>query len=201
MVGEIPEVKVDKDENEGRKLAVQKYIAERLSKVVIEEPKPQRLPVFIPMEKLKNVSKKDPILDHLNVYEEWGVIQKQINERRKKYASAVIPQAPQCYWEYMTFTGGYLLSGSRESWLSVPMLAPPPSLSEEMQALFVLQEKERVKLRLQHASQREKLIVACEQEIMRVHSRAARTNQNQLIPLSACSVLLDREVYNVERRN
>nr|XP_039270620.1 ankyrin repeat domain-containing protein 12-like [Styela clava] len=186
-----------------RKIALEKYVKERLSKLdaVIEEPKPKKLPVFIPMSKLKDAVKKDPVQDRLNVYEEWAVIQKQINDRRKKYATVITPQAPQSYWEYMTYTGGYLLSDSRESWLSVPVLAPPPSLGEEMRALFVEHEKERVKLRLQHASQREKLIVACEQEIIRVHGRAARMIQNQTFTVSACSVLLDREVYNVERRN
>lgn len=195
----IPEVI---DEERERKLALDIYIKERLSKLeaVIDKPNPKKLPVYIPIGKLKCIEKKDPIMDRLNAYEEWVIIQRQIEEKRKKYAASVIPQAPQCYWEYMTFTGGYLLSGSRESWLSVPMLAPPPSLSDEMQAMFVEHEKERARLRLQHATQREKLIVCCEQEIMRVHSRAARTIQNQQIPLSACSVLLDREVYNVERR-
>lgn len=36
---------------------------------------------------------------------------------------------------------------------------------------------------------------------MRVHSRAARMLQNQQVPLSACSVFLDREVYHLERQN
>ena len=90
-------------------------------------------------------------------------------------------QAPQLYWEYMTFTGGYLLSGSVDSRLSVPILAPPSSVCLPMVHLFKAHEEKRVRLRVQHAIQRDKLIISCEQEIMRVHSRAARTNQNQQV--------------------
>lgn len=43
----------------------------------------------------------------------------------------------------------------------------------------------------------EKLIVSNEQEVLRVHYRAARTLANQTLPFSACTVLLDAEVYNV----
>lgn len=186
-----------------KKQALQIYINDRLSELgnVIDEKVPKQLPVFIPMENLEAAGNKNPLHDRMNIYEEWMIIQKQISERRKKYYAAVlIPQAPNCYLEYMTYRGTYLLGGRKESWLSVPLLAPPPSLGEDMRALFGEHERERVKLRLQHATQREKLIVACEQEIMRVHSRAARMLQNQQVPLSACSVFLDREVYHLERQ-
>lgn len=43
----------------------------------------------------------------------------------------------------------------------------------------------------------EKLIVSNEQEVLRVHYRAARTLANQALPFSACTVLLDAEVYNM----
>lgn len=36
-----------------------------------------------------------------------------------------------------------------------------------------------------------------EQEVLRVHYRAARTLANQTLPFSACTVLLDAEVYNM----
>lgn len=36
-----------------------------------------------------------------------------------------------------------------------------------------------------------------EQEVLRVHYRAARTLANQTLPFSACTVLLDAEVYSV----
>lgn len=44
---------------------------------------------------------------------------------------------------------------------------------------------------------KEKLIVSNEQEVLRVHYRAARTLANQTLPFSACTVLLDAEVYNM----
>lgn len=44
---------------------------------------------------------------------------------------------------------------------------------------------------------KEKLIVSNEQEVLRVHYRAARTLANQALPFSACTVLLDAEVYNM----
>lgn len=48
-----------------------------------------------------------------------------------------------------------------------------------------------------HLFPQEKLIVSCEQEILRVHCRAARTIANQAVPFSACTMLLDSEVYNM----
>ncbi|XP_025776645.1 ankyrin repeat domain-containing protein 11 [Puma concolor] len=76
-------------------------------------------------------------------------------------------------------------------------IAPPPSLAEPLKELFKQQEAVRGKLRLQHSIEREKLIVSCEQEILRVHCRAARTIANQAVPFSACTMLLDSEVYNM----
>lgn len=93
--------------------------------------------------------------------------------------------------------------------------------------MFKQQEVVRMKLRLQHSIERvrgstltrvfqylqcclrqkiltglallfqEKLIVSNEQEVLRVHYRAARTLANQTLPFSACTVLLDAEVYNM----
>ncbi|KFV46054.1 Ankyrin repeat domain-containing protein 12, partial [Gavia stellata] len=78
-----------------------------------------------------------------------------------------------------------------------PQITPPPSLSDPLKELFKQQEVVRMKLRLQHSIEREKLIVSNEQEVLRVHYRAARTLANQTLPFSACTVLLDAEVYNV----
>ncbi|XP_015419083.1 PREDICTED: ankyrin repeat domain-containing protein 12 isoform X4 [Myotis davidii] len=76
-------------------------------------------------------------------------------------------------------------------------ITPPPSLSDPLKELFRQQEVVRMKLRLQHSIEREKLIVSNEQEVLRVHYRAARTLANQTLPFSACTVLLDAEVYSV----
>lgn len=43
--------------------------------------------------------------------------------------------------------------------------------------------------------------MSCEQEVLRVHCRAARTIANQAVPFSACTMLLDSEVYNMPSEN
>uniref|UniRef100_V9K7S1 Ankyrin repeat domain-containing protein 12 n=1 Tax=Callorhinchus milii TaxID=7868 RepID=V9K7S1_CALMI len=131
-----------------------------------------------------------------NPYYEYLHIRKKIEEKRKVLCS-VTPQAPQFYDEYVTFTGSYLLDGNPLSKLCIPTITPPPSLSEPLKELFRQQEVIRMKLRLQHSIEREKLIMSNEQEVLRVHYRAARTLANQTLPFSACTVLLDAEVYNM----
>ncbi|KAK7913241.1 hypothetical protein WMY93_013452 [Mugilogobius chulae] len=119
------------------------------------------------------------------------------SDRKAENLCYITPQAPQCYAEYVTYTGSYLLDGKPLSKLHIPVIAPPPSLSEPLKELFRQQENVRGKLRLQHSIEREKLIVSCEQEVLRVHCRAARTIANQAVPFSACTMLLDSEVYNM----
>ncbi|RXM99819.1 Ankyrin repeat domain-containing protein 11 [Acipenser ruthenus] len=138
--------------------------------------------------------------DRSNPYFEYLQIRKKIEEKRK-ILCYITPQAPQCYAEYVTYTGSYLLDGKPLSRLHIPVIAPPPSLSEPLKELFRQQEAVRGKLRLQHSIEREKLIVSCEQEILRVHCRAARTIANQAVPFSACTMLLDSEVYNMPSEN
>ncbi|XP_074057703.1 ankyrin repeat domain-containing protein 12 isoform X3 [Macrotis lagotis] len=134
--------------------------------------------------------------ERANPYFEYLHIRKKIEEKRKLLCS-VIPQAPQYYDEYVTFNGSYLLDGNPLSKICIPTITPPPSLSDPLKDLFRQQEVVRMKLRLQHSIEREKLIVSNEQEVLRVHYRAARTLANQTLPFSACTVLLDAEVYNV----
>ncbi|XP_043364030.1 ankyrin repeat domain-containing protein 12 isoform X3 [Dermochelys coriacea] len=134
--------------------------------------------------------------ERTNPYFEYLHIRKKIEEKRKLLCS-VIPQAPQYYDEYVTFNGSYLLDGNPLSKICIPTITPPPSLSDPLRELFRQQEVVRMKLRLQHSIEREKLIVSNEQEVLRVHYRAARTLANQTLPFSACTVLLDAEVYNV----
>ncbi|EDS35331.1 conserved hypothetical protein [Culex quinquefasciatus] len=59
------------------------------------------------------------------------------------------------------------------------------------------EEKERHKLKMQHIVEKEKLVLAVEQEILRVHGRAARALANQSLPFSVCTILKDAEVYNI----
>ena len=49
----------------------------------------------------------------------------------------------------------------------------------------------------QHIIEKEKLVLTVEQEILRVHGRAARALANQALPFSACTILRDEEVYNL----
>uniref|UniRef100_S4P407 Ankyrin repeat domain-containing protein 12 n=5 Tax=Pararge aegeria TaxID=116150 RepID=S4P407_9NEOP len=64
-----------------------------------------------------------------------------------------------------------------------------------------------MRLRIQHLVEKEKLVLAVEQEILRVHGRAERAVANQALPFSVCTILRDKEVYNVlapdqeEKRN
>ncbi|KAM7225075.1 hypothetical protein CapIbe_023052 [Capra ibex] len=134
--------------------------------------------------------------DRSNPYFEYLQIRKKIEEKRK-ILCYISPQAPQCYAEYVTYTGSYLLDGKPLSKLHIPVIVPPPSLAEPLKELFKQLEAVRGKLRLQHSIEREKLIVSCEQEILQVHCRAARTIANQAVPFSACTMLLDSEVYNM----
>ncbi|XP_035273229.1 ankyrin repeat domain-containing protein 11 [Anguilla anguilla] len=138
--------------------------------------------------------------DRSNPYFEYLQIRKKIEEKRK-ILCYITPQAPQCYAEYVTYTGSYLLDGKPLSKLHIPVIAAPPSLTEPLKELFRQQEAVRGKLRLQHSIEREKLIVSCEQEVLRVHCRAARTIANQAVPFSACTMLLDSEVYNMPSEN
>ncbi|XP_075069400.1 ankyrin repeat domain-containing protein 12 isoform X2 [Mixophyes fleayi] len=138
--------------------------------------------------------------ERANPYFEYLHIRRKVEERRKMLCS-VIPQAPQYYDEYVTFNGSYLLDGNPFSKLCIPTITPPPSLCEPLKELFRQQEVVRMKLRLQHSIEREKLIVSNEQEVLRVHYRAARTLANQSLPFSACTVLLDAEVYNVPQES
>ncbi|XP_047224175.1 ankyrin repeat domain-containing protein 12 isoform X2 [Girardinichthys multiradiatus] len=134
--------------------------------------------------------------ERANPYYEFLHIRKKIEEKRKVLCN-VTPQPPQYYDEYVTFNGSYLLDGNPLSKLCIPTITPPPSLPEPLKEMFKQQEVVRMKLRLQHSIEREKLIVSNEQEVLRVHYRAARTLANQTLPFSACTVLLDAEVYNM----
>lgn len=78
-----------------------------------------------------------------------------------------------------------------------PNVNPPGNLSGPIKDLYISQEKERYHLRMQHVVEKEKLVLAKEQEIIRVHGRAARALANQEQPFSVCTFLKDEEVYNL----
>ncbi|KAL1437416.1 hypothetical protein MTO96_001472 [Rhipicephalus appendiculatus] len=132
-----------------------------------------------------------------NGFQMYLDIRKQV-EKRRQAMLVVHPKPPQGFKDYLLNRGSYVLEGNPSSRLSVPMIPLPQSLSgSPMRDLFLDQERERYKLRLQHLIEREKLVLSAEQEILRVHGRAARAIQNQAVPLSACSILRDEEIYNV----
>ncbi|XP_052403757.1 ankyrin repeat domain-containing protein 12 isoform X2 [Carassius gibelio] len=160
----------------------------------VKEKTQQSLAAIVDALKLEEIQPYQT--ERANPYYEYLHIRKKIEEKRKVLCS-VIPQAPQYYDEYVTFNGSYLLDGNPLSKLCIPMITPPPSLPEPLKEMFKQQEVVRMKLRLQHSIEREKLIVSNEQEVLRVHYRAARTLANQTLPFSACTVLLDAEVYNM----
>ncbi|KAI5616475.1 ankyrin repeat domain-containing protein 12 isoform X1, partial [Silurus asotus] len=165
-----------------------------LSAQQIKEKTQQSLAAIVDSLKLEEIQPYQT--ERANPYYEFLHIRKKIEEKRKVLCS-VIPQAPQYYDEYVTFNGSYLLDGNPLSKLCIPTITPPPSLLEPLKEMFKQQEVMRMKLRLQHSIEREKLIVSNEQEVLRVHYRAARTLANQTLPFSACTVLLDAEVYNM----
>uniref|UniRef100_A0AAY4B7K0 Ankyrin repeat domain 12 n=2 Tax=Denticeps clupeoides TaxID=299321 RepID=A0AAY4B7K0_9TELE len=160
----------------------------------VKERTQQSLAAIVDSLKLEEIQPYQT--ERANPYYEFLHIRKKIEEKRKVLCS-VIPQAPQYYDEYVTFNGSYLLDGNPLSKLCIPTITPPPSLPEPLKEMFKQQEVVRMKLRLQHSIEREKLIVSNEQEVLRVHYRAARTLANQALPFSACTVLLDAEVYNM----
>ncbi|KAI7809789.1 ankyrin repeat domain-containing protein 12 isoform X1 [Triplophysa rosa] len=160
----------------------------------VREKTQQSLAAIVDSLKLEEIQPYQT--ERANPYYEYLHIRKKIEEKRKVLCS-VIPQAPQYYDEYVTFNGSYLLDGNPLSKLCIPTITPPPSLPEPLKEMFKQQEVVRMKLRLQHSIEREKLIVSNEQEVLRVHYRAARTLANQTLPFSACTVLLDAEVYNM----
>ncbi|XP_037538310.1 ankyrin repeat domain-containing protein 12 isoform X2 [Nematolebias whitei] len=179
-----------------RKRKMPKLLSSQLSATAQQEKErcQQSLAAIVDSVKLEEIEPYQT--ERANPYYEFLHIRKKIEEKRKVLCN-VTPQPPQYYDEYVTFNGSYLLDGNPLSKLCIPTITPPPSLPEPLKEMFKQQEVVRMKLRLQHSIEREKLIVSNEQEVLRVHYRAARTLANQTLPFSACTVLLDAEVYNM----
>ncbi|XP_046473793.1 ankyrin repeat domain-containing protein 12 isoform X1 [Neodiprion pinetum] len=128
-----------------------------------------------------------------NCYQLFLNIRKQI-ERRRKGLFPVQPKPPQGFKDYLMNRCTYVLAGNANK---EPNVNPPVSLHCAMKDLYMEQEKERYRLRMQHVVEKEKLVLSVEQEILRVHGRAARALANQSLPFSVCTILKDEEVYNV----
>uniref|UniRef100_A0A1B6DE99 Ankyrin repeat domain-containing protein 12 n=1 Tax=Clastoptera arizonana TaxID=38151 RepID=A0A1B6DE99_9HEMI len=130
-----------------------------------------------------------------NCYQLFLNIRKQI-DRRRKGLFPVQPKPPQGFKDYLMNRCTYVLAGNAKSRLAVSQVAPPTSLQGPIIDLFIEQEKERYRLRTQHVIEKEKLVLSVEQEILRVHGRAARALANQSLPFSVCTILRDEEVYS-----
>ena len=131
----------------------------------------------------------------LNDIEKYLNIRKQVEQRRKNLFP-VQPKPPQGFKDYLMNRKTYLLQGNAHERLrSIPMIQPPHSLDGPLRDLFKQQEEERYKLRLKHVVEKEKLVLAVEQEILRVHGRAARALANQSLPYSVCTILKDEEIF------
>ncbi|XP_068987879.1 ankyrin repeat domain-containing protein 12 isoform X2 [Bombus flavifrons] len=128
-----------------------------------------------------------------NCYQLFLNIRKQI-ERRRKGLFPVQPKPPQGFKDYLMNRCTYVLAGNANK---EPNVNPPVGLQGAMKDLYIEQEKERYRLRMQHVVEKEKLVLSVEQEILRVHGRAARALANQSLPFSVCTILKDEEVYNV----
>lgn len=127
-----------------------------------------------------------------NCYQLYLNIRKQI-ERRRKSLFPVQPKPPQGFKDYLMNRCTYVLASNAKE----PNVNPPAGLHGAMKDLYIEQEKERYRLRMQHVVEKEKLVLSVEQEILRVHGRAARALANQSLPFSVCTILKDEEVYNV----
>ncbi|XP_025114689.1 LOW QUALITY PROTEIN: ankyrin repeat domain-containing protein 11-like [Pomacea canaliculata] len=132
-----------------------------------------------------------------NPYKLYFNLRRQLQARLCQSMNTVTPKPPQGYKDYLMVNCTYVLEGNATSRLSVPLLPPPCSVTGPMKELFIEQEKARYRLRLQHHIEREKLMLAKEQEILREHARAARAIANQSQPLSVCTILREEEIYNL----
>lgn len=128
-----------------------------------------------------------------NCYQMYLNIRQQI-DRRHRTLFPVQPKPPQGFKDYLMNRGTYALAGKTPM---DPALNIPANLTAQMKELFAGQEKERHKLKMQHVVEKEKLVLSVEQEILRVHGRAARALANQSLPFSVCTILKDEEVYNM----
>ncbi|XP_030831008.1 ankyrin repeat domain-containing protein 12 isoform X2 [Strongylocentrotus purpuratus] len=137
--------------------------------------------------------------EKVNSIEAFLNIRHQVAERQKTLMASVQPKPPNGYKEYLMFRKNYLLQSDPDNKIVqvIPRMTAPVNLTNGLLAQFSEQEKIRHELRLRHYIEREKLMLAAEQDIVRVHGRAARALVNQTIPFSVCTVLKDMEIYNM----
>ncbi|KAL5281753.1 ANKRD12 family protein [Megaselia abdita] len=128
-----------------------------------------------------------------NCYQMFMNIRKQIEQKHKNILP-IQPKPPQGFDDYLMNRKTYLLASRAPA---EDIQIPSDIVVNEMKELYTTQERERVKLKLRHIVEKEKLGLCVEQEILRVHAKAARSLANQSVPYSACTMLKDEEIYNV----
>lgn len=141
--------------------------------------------------------KTDPVHPHdqpfTNCYQMYIDLRKQI-EQRHNNLHPVEPRPLKGLEDYLMNRRTYLLQGKN---LMEPNIIIPPLLPPQMKETFIEQEKDRHKLKLRHIVEKEKMVLSKEQEILRVHCKAAQMIANQSQPFSVCTILKDEEVYNI----
>ncbi|XP_030375240.1 ankyrin repeat domain-containing protein 12 isoform X2 [Scaptodrosophila lebanonensis] len=119
-------------------------------------------------------------------------IRRQI-EKKWKHLYPVKPRPPQGYNEYLLTKRTYLLNSNAVK----PEITIPEAIPKLMHGIYEQQEKARIELMERHTVERDRLCLSVEQEIIRVHSNAARNISGQTVPYSVCTYLKDDEVYNM----
>lgn len=141
--------------------------------------------------------KTEPVHPHdqpfTNCYQMYLDLRKQI-EQRHRNLQQVEPRPLKGLEDYLMNRRTYLLQGKNTV---EPNIQLPPLLPPQMKETFTEQEKERHKLKLRHIVEKEKLVLSKEQEILRVHCKAAQMIANQSQPFSVSTILKDEEVYNL----
>lgn len=160
-----------------------------------------------------NLSNRDYQMPSYNCYNMYQNIRRQVDKRRQTMCDSIQPtktnaqKAPSGFKNYLLSTGNYLLESRSESMrnvnpnltleqIDVPELLTSLANTEQLIDLYREQELEREKLKVQHLVEREKVKLSIEQEILRVHNRAALAMANQSLPLSFTVLMKDEEIYN-----
>lgn len=130
---------------------------------------------------------------YTNCYQMYIDLRKQIDQRHKNL-HPIEPRPLKGLEDYLMNRRTYSLQGKTPMELNI---AIPPLFPNQMKDTFCEQEKERHKLKMRHIVEKEKLVLSKEQEILRVHCKAAQMIANQAVSFSACTILKDEEVYNI----
>lgn len=160
-----------------------------------------------------NLSSRDYQMPSYNCYNMFQNIRRQVDKRRQTMCDSIQPtksnaqKPPSGFKNYLLTTGNYLLESRSESMrnvnpnltleqIDVPEMLSSLANTEPLVELYREQEIERENLKVQHLVEREKVKLSIEQEILRVHNRAALAMANQSLPLSFTVLMKDEEIYN-----